>query len=175
MAIDPRAGKTPTADRLVNVPRLVTNYYSLKPTAEVKSQRVAFGTSGHRGSSMHASFNEDHILAITQAICEYRKQQGTTGPLFLGIRYTCFIGAGFRQCARSAGGKRRRSDDRVRKAAIRRRRRCRTRFSRYNQGRSEGLGRRHRDHAVAQSSGRWWIQVQSAERRPCGHERDEMD
>jgi phosphoglucomutase len=70
---------------LVNLPRLVTDYYALTPDPAVKAQRVAFGTSGHRGSAFTNSFNEEHILAITQAICEYRKQEGTTGPLFLAI------------------------------------------------------------------------------------------
>lgn len=68
---------------LVDVPRLVTAYYTEKPDAAVKAQQVAFGTSGHRGSAFHASFNEDHILAITQAICQHRRQAGVAGPLFL--------------------------------------------------------------------------------------------
>lgn len=68
---------------LVDVPRLITAYYTGKPDVSVSSQRVAFGTSGHRGSSFHTAFNENHILAITQAICEYRGRQGTPGPLFL--------------------------------------------------------------------------------------------
>jgi phosphoglucomutase len=68
---------------LVDVPRLVTAYYTEHPEATVAAQRVAFGTSGHRGSSLAASFNEDHILAITQAICEYRAETGADGPLFL--------------------------------------------------------------------------------------------
>jgi phosphoglucomutase len=70
---------------LVNVPRLVTAYYSLRPDPTVPEHRVAFGTSGHRGSAFRCSFNERHILAITQAICSYRKGQAITGPLFLGI------------------------------------------------------------------------------------------
>jgi phosphoglucomutase len=85
MAIDPRAGKPATPDMLVNIPRLITAYYALKPDPVVAAQRVAFGTSGHRGSSLTAAFNESHILAITQAICEYRKQHGISGPLFLAI------------------------------------------------------------------------------------------
>ena len=70
---------------LVNVPRLVTAYYTGYPDASVAEQRVAFGTSGHRGSSLNRSFNEAHILAITQAICDYRNEQKITGPLFLGV------------------------------------------------------------------------------------------
>src|ERR1700761_7819080 len=85
MATDPRAGKLANPEILVNVPALITDYYAYKPDPAEKTQRVAFGTSGHRGSSLSCSFNEDHILAITQAICEYRKQEGTTGPLFLGM------------------------------------------------------------------------------------------
>jgi len=67
----------------VNVPRLITAYYSLDPDVSQASQKVSFGTSGHRGSAFDAAFNEDHILAITQAICEYRVRNGTDGPLFL--------------------------------------------------------------------------------------------
>jgi phosphoglucomutase len=85
MAIDPRAGKPADPADLTNIPRLISSYYALKPDTEVKAQRVAFGTSGHRGSSCESSFNEDHILAITQSICEYRRRQGVTGPLFLGM------------------------------------------------------------------------------------------
>jgi phosphoglucomutase len=70
---------------LVNVPRLITAYYTERPDTTVPEQRVAFGTSGHRGSSFTRSFNEAHILAISQAICLYRKQQQITGPLFLGV------------------------------------------------------------------------------------------
>ncbi len=85
MAIDPRAGKLPSPDMLVNVPQLITRYYADQPDISEKTQRVSFGTSGHRGSSFSSSFNRNHILAITQAICEYRKNQSTTGPLFLAI------------------------------------------------------------------------------------------
>ena len=80
----PRAGKPAEAADLVNVPRLLAAYYTERPDPAERSQRVAFGTSGHRGSSLKASFNEAHILATTQAICEYRAAHGATGPLFLG-------------------------------------------------------------------------------------------
>ena len=83
--IDPLAGQQAPADRLVDVPRLVTAYYTEKPDPGIASQRVAFGTSGHRGSSFDSSFNENHVLAITQAICDYRKQRGIDGPLFIGF------------------------------------------------------------------------------------------
>ena len=85
MSISPLAGKPAPQSILVNVPRLMTAYYSLVPDPKVAAQRVSFGTSGHRGSAFDCAFNEDHILAITQAICEYRKQHGIDGPLFLGI------------------------------------------------------------------------------------------
>ncbi|RYY99295.1 MAG: alpha-D-glucose phosphate-specific phosphoglucomutase, partial [Comamonadaceae bacterium] len=78
-------GQRLPASLLVNLPRLVTAYYALRPDVESASQRVAFGTSGHRGSSLAAAFNEQHVLAISQAICEYRAAQGIEGPLFLGI------------------------------------------------------------------------------------------
>jgi len=68
---------------LVDVPKLITAYYTGKPDVSVASQKVSFGTSGHRGSAFHSSFNEGHILAITQAICQYRKENGVDGPLFL--------------------------------------------------------------------------------------------
>ena len=83
--LDPLAGQPAPADRLVDVPRLITAYYTLKPDPGIAAQRVAFGTSGHRGSSFAAGFNENHVLAITQAICAYRRQQGIDGPLFIGF------------------------------------------------------------------------------------------
>jgi phosphoglucomutase len=83
--VSPLAGKVAPASMLVNVPRLVTAYFALRPDPGVASQRVAFGTSGHRGSAFDCSFNEAHILAISQAICEHRRARGITGPLFIGI------------------------------------------------------------------------------------------
>ncbi|WP_346107984.1 phosphoglucomutase (alpha-D-glucose-1,6-bisphosphate-dependent) [Nonomuraea maheshkhaliensis] len=80
-----RAGQPAGPSDLVDVARLVTSYYALHPDPDEVGQRVAFGTSGHRGSSLNTAFNEDHILATSQAICEYRRAQGTDGPLFLGI------------------------------------------------------------------------------------------
>jgi phosphoglucomutase len=76
-------GHHPLPANLVNVPRLITAYYSLHPDPTIPAQRVAFGTSGHRGNAFHTAFNDDHIAAITQAICDYRKQESTIGPLFL--------------------------------------------------------------------------------------------
>jgi len=85
MKTSPLAGKPAQAATLVNVPRLVTAYYGNQPDPSVPGQRVAFGTSGHRGSAFENSFNEWHVLAISQAICEYRRQRHIDGPLFLGI------------------------------------------------------------------------------------------
>jgi phosphoglucomutase len=88
-ATEPRiselAGKPADPSLLVNVPRLISAYYTEQPDPTVREQRVKFGTSGHRGSSFAGAFNENHILAITQAICRYRKQQGIDGPLFMGF------------------------------------------------------------------------------------------
>src|SRR5512135_110158 len=85
MKVSPSAGKPAEPGKLVNVPRLVTAYYAEKPDPSVPAQRVAFGTSGHRGSAFEKAFNEGHILVITQAICLYRKRQKIDGPLFLGM------------------------------------------------------------------------------------------
>ncbi|MDO9405749.1 MAG: phosphoglucomutase (alpha-D-glucose-1,6-bisphosphate-dependent) [Polaromonas sp.] len=83
--IHPLAGQPAPYDLLVDVPRLVSAYYSGRPDPSVATQRVAFGTSGHRGASFDNSFNEWHVLAVTQAICDHRRQKGIDGPLFLGI------------------------------------------------------------------------------------------
>ncbi len=85
MAIHLNAGKPATTGELVNLPRLITAYFTDKPDPAERTQRVSFGTSGHRGSSLTASFNEDHILATTQAICLYRQKEGITGPVFMGM------------------------------------------------------------------------------------------
>ncbi|MFD3675335.1 phosphoglucomutase (alpha-D-glucose-1,6-bisphosphate-dependent) [Streptomyces sp. NPDC058613] len=79
-----RAGQSARVEDLIDVPRLVTAYYALHPDPADPAQRVSFGTSGHRGSSLDTAFNEDHIAATSQAICEYRARQGVDGPLFLG-------------------------------------------------------------------------------------------
>lgn len=84
MKIDPLAGTSPDASRLADIPKLVTAYYAERPDPEVIEERVLFGTSGHRGSAFHRTFNEAHILAITQAICAYRRHAKVRGPLFLG-------------------------------------------------------------------------------------------
>jgi phosphoglucomutase len=84
MSVHPRAGQLAEPSDLVDLAKLVTAYYAEHPDPSVPEQRVAFGTSGHRGSALSVAFNEDHILATSQAICEYRAGQGITGPLFMG-------------------------------------------------------------------------------------------
>ncbi|HEX2284804.1 MAG TPA: phosphoglucomutase, partial [Mycobacterium sp.] len=84
MAANPRAGQPAQPEDLIDVAQVVTAYYTVEPDPDNVDQQVAFGTSGHRGSSLDAAFNEAHILATTQAIVEYRAGQGTTGPLFIG-------------------------------------------------------------------------------------------
>jgi len=85
MSPHPLAGKPVPAERIPHLPRLVSDYYVLKPDPSVAEQRVSFGTSGHRGSSVDGRFNERHIVAIAQAVCDFRARQNTTGPLFLGM------------------------------------------------------------------------------------------
>jgi phosphoglucomutase len=85
MALHELAGRPAPRELIVNIPRLVSSYYTHRPDVSDSAQRVAFGTSGHRGSSFNNSFNEDHILAISQAICEYRTLKNITGPLFMGM------------------------------------------------------------------------------------------
>jgi phosphoglucomutase len=85
MTLHPFAGKLAPESMLTNIPGLVTAYYQNHPDPENPTERVAFGTSGHRGSSLKKSFNEDHVLAIVQSICDYRRTQNIDGPLFLGM------------------------------------------------------------------------------------------
>src|ERR1700722_7058961 len=84
LRVNERAGQPASQADLVDVAKLVTSYYALHPDPAIPEQKVSFGTSGHRGSSLRSSFNEDHIAATSQAICDYRARAGTTGPLFLG-------------------------------------------------------------------------------------------
>lgn len=85
MSLHPLAGQPAPHSFLVNIPRLVSSYYAIKPDPHNPAQQVAFGTSGHRGTSLAGTFNEAHILAIAQAVAEYRAGQGITGPLFMGM------------------------------------------------------------------------------------------
>ncbi len=106
MSIDPRAGKPATPDMLVDVSRLIAAYYDLKPDVSEPTQRVAFGTSGHRGSSFDITFNENHILATSQAICEYRKNEATSGPLFLAKDTHALSEPAFKSAIEVIGGQR---------------------------------------------------------------------
>ena len=138
MAVHPLAGQVAPYESLINVPRLISAYYTLQPDPANPLHQVAFGTSGHRGSSLNQSFNEAHILAISQAICEFRKAQGTSGPLYLGMdthalpsrrclrRWRCLLRMRWRY-----------SSSRV--PAIHPRRSFRTRSLAYNHGRTNGL------------------------------------
>lgn len=83
--ISPMAGKTLPSAQLTDIPALIAAYYDRKPDVSIPTQRVSFGTSGHRGSSFHTSFNENHILAICEAISRHRKAEGIDGPLFIGM------------------------------------------------------------------------------------------
>src|SRR4051812_20046688 len=85
MSVSPYAGKLLPKELLVDITKLTADYYDKKPEPSIPEQRVTFGTSGHRGSALNSSFNENHVLAITQAICDYREQAGITGPLYVGI------------------------------------------------------------------------------------------
>ncbi|MEA3548715.1 MAG: phosphoglucomutase (alpha-D-glucose-1,6-bisphosphate-dependent) [Thermodesulfobacteriota bacterium] len=85
MSVHPLAGKLAPQSILVNVPELISSYFTLTPDVQKSTERVAFGTSGHRGSSLIRSFNENHILAVTQAVCDYRKEAGIDGTLFMGM------------------------------------------------------------------------------------------
>ncbi|MBT8343614.1 MAG: phosphoglucomutase, alpha-D-glucose phosphate-specific, partial [Sulfurovum sp.] len=85
MSLHPNAGKLAPKSELINVPQLISAYYTKTPDIHNLSHRISFGTSGHRGSSLLNSFNEMHILAVTQAVCDYRQKAGITGVLFMGI------------------------------------------------------------------------------------------
>ena len=106
MARSPLAGKPAPKELLVDVSRLEREYDERRPDVDDPNQRVSFGTSGHRGSSLHGSFNEAHILAITQAICDYRRDQGIDGPAVHGQGHARAVGAGPAHGPRGAGGQR---------------------------------------------------------------------
>ena len=84
MSIHPLAGKPVPKENLADIAELISSYYETQPDVTDPNQKVAFGTSGHRGTSLNGSFTEDHIMAISQAICEYRAEKRITGPLFMG-------------------------------------------------------------------------------------------
>ena len=171
--VSPLAGKPPDPSMLMNIPRLVAAYYTERPDPSIREQRVSFGTSGHRGSSLDRSFNEWHVLAISAGHLRIPQAKGIDGPLFIGIDTHALSEPALRQRARGAGGQRRRRACSRRTTTTRRRRRSRTRSSTYNRGRTTRPRRRHRHHAVAQPAGRWRLQVQPAARRTggCRHHR----
>ena len=163
-AISPLAGNPAPKELLIDVARLEKEYFDRKPDVSDRTQLVAFGTSGHRGSSLHGAFNEPHILAITQAICEYRRGQGIDGPLYMG-KDTHALSAPAQRTALevlAANGVETiiQENDGVTPTPV---------ISRailvYNRGRKDHLGRRHRHHAVPQSARRRRLQVQPAQRR----------
>ena len=148
-------------------PRLVTAYYTDMPDSSVPAQRVAFGTSGHRGSAFENTFNEWHVLAISQAICDYRKRQGIDGPLFLGIdTHALSVPA----CASAlevlaANGvdvMLAEHDEYTPTPAVSHA------ILTYNRGRTRGLGGRHCRHALAQPARQRRLQVQPAQWRAGG-------
>ena len=154
--------------------KLLAAYVDLRPDPAVPAQRVAFGTSGHRGSSFERSFNEWHVLAITQAICEYRKGKGIDGPLYIGIDTHALSQPAFESALEvlaangvetmiAEGGEYTPTPAISHAILV------------YNRGRSSGLGRRHRGHALAQSARQRRLQVQPAQRRPRRHRRHRLD
>src|ERR1700674_4771472 len=104
MKVSPLAGKPADPSILIDVPKLVAAYYTGRPDPSVTAQRVVFGTSGHRGCSLEDSFNEAHILAITQAICLYRKQQRIDGPLYIGFDTHALSGPAFKSALEVLAG-----------------------------------------------------------------------
>ena len=95
MSVHPMAGRPAPRSVLVDVPRLVSAYYVMQPDPGERAEAVAFGTSGHRGTSFERTFNEDHIAAICQAIADHRASEGVQGPLFLGAVNLLYPGAGY--------------------------------------------------------------------------------
>ena len=167
MAVSERAGRRAGPEDLVDVARLVTAYYTEHPDPGDPGQRVSFGTSGHRGSSLHAAFNDDHIAATTQAICDFRRAAGTDGPLFLAKDTHALSEPAWASALEvlAANGVQVLVDSRDAytpdPGAVARR-------AHLQPGADRRAGRRHRHHAVAQSTGRRRVQVQPAGRRTGG-------
>ena len=166
--LSPLAGKPAPANLLVDLPKLITAYYTERPDPGIASQRVAFGTSGHRGISFERSFNEAHVLAITQAICEYRKQQGINGPLFLGFDTHALSAPAFASAlevlaANDVEVMIAKGDEYTPTPAISHA------ILVYNSGRTERARRRHRHHALAQSTRQRRLQIQPHQRRSGGY------
>jgi Phosphoglucomutase/phosphomannomutase, alpha/beta/alpha domain I len=165
MNVNPMAGKPADPASLISIAKLITAYYAGKPDISVPAQRVMFGTSGHRGCSLDNSFNEAHILAITQAICDYRKQQGFDGPMFIGLDTHALSEPAFSSAVEVLAGQRRRRNGG-------RGQRLHTHPSNLPrdpllQSQSEDRpNRRHCCHAITQPAALRWFQIQSAAGRP---------
>ncbi len=171
MAANPRAGQAGATRRPHrSCAHLVTAYYTVQPDPDNIDQQVAFGTSGHRGSSLDGAFNEAHILATTQAIVEYRAAQGTTGPLFIGrdthgLSEPAWVSALEVLAANDVVAMIDSADRYTPTPAVSHA------ILAYNRGREQRPGRRHRRHPVAQPAARRRVQVQPAQRRTGRHRR----
>ena len=174
MTIHPLAGKPAPESVLVDVGALRRDYHARVPDPTNRAERVRFGTSGHRGSSLRGGFNEAHIVAITQAICEYRRG-GHRRPALPGQGYARAVGPGLRQRAGGARGEPRRGMIDSRDGGYTPTPAVSHAILAYNRGRTSGLARRHRHHAVAQSARGRRLQVQPAAWRAGGHRRHPMD
>lgn len=163
--IHPLAGQPAPASLLTDITALLAAYYDLQPDLSVASQRVAFGTSGHRGSSLAHSFNQPHVLAISQAICDYRAAQGISGPLFIGADTHALsqpaldsaievLAANGVQTMISAGGEFTPAPAISQAILV------------HNQGRSSGLADGIVITPLAQPARQRWFQVQPHQRRP---------
>ncbi len=167
-AISPLAGKPAPKELLIDPQRLQREYYERKPDVSDPNQLVAFGTSGHRGSPLHGTFNEAHILAITQAICEYRKGQGIDGPLYMG-KDTHAVSEPAQRTALevlAANGIETiiQENDGVTPTPV-----ISHAILVCNRGRTGTPRGWHRYHTVTQSARGWWVQVQPAQWRPGRH------
>ena len=173
MAISPLAGKPAPKDMLVDLARLEREYFERRPDLSDPNQLVSFGTSGHRGSPLRGTFTEAHILAITQAICDYRRGQGTDGPLYMGKDTHALSSPAQRTALEVLAGNGVETviqrDDGVTPTPVISRRHPRL------QPRPQGASRgRHRHHAVAQSARGRRLQVQPDQRRSRRHRRDAL-
>ena len=166
MSLHPLAGKPAPYELLVNVPRLVSAYYTAEPDLSDPAQRVAFGTSGHRGSSFKGNFNEDHILAICQAICEYRQAQGITGPLFIGMDTHALSEPALASAIEVFAGQRA-GDHGPGRPGLHADAGHLPRDPHLQPWPDQRAGRRRGHHALAQSARGRRLQVQPAQRRPA--------
>ena len=174
MTVSPLAGKPATREMLVDVAALKREYYARRPDPQDPAERVSFGTSGHRGSALRGSFNEAHILAMTQAICDYRRAQRIDGPLFLGKDTHALSGPAQRTALEVLAAQRRGDRDPAR-GRLHPDAGDLARHPGVQPGPHRAPRRRHRRDAVAQSAGGRRLQVQPAERRPRRYRRDELD